>query len=87
MADPSVLSSPAYARAFEQVMRGVDPALLADDERQALVDARASAGVTGPGYPMPTAATVHDVEDGGEVREAFGVARGDVAVEGGADGA
>lgn len=48
-----VLASPVYKRAFAQVMCGVDPALLPDDERQALIAAREAAGIHGPGYPMP----------------------------------
>lgn len=52
MAD-DVLASPVYARAFAQAMSGVDPALLPDDERQALSAARVVAGTEGPGYPPP----------------------------------
>ncbi len=53
MAEASVLASEVYARAFEQVSSGSSPALLGDEERAALRDGRAEAGVTGPGYPMP----------------------------------
>lgn len=53
MADREVLASALYARAFDKVMSGVDPALLPDDEREALIAAREAAGMTGPGYPAP----------------------------------
>lgn len=80
MADRSALASPVYAHAFEQVMVGVDPALLPADERQALVDARAAAGIDGPGYPMPAGLDPTSPA-------AAGPSTSDVVFEGGADGA
>lgn len=48
-----VLASPAYLAAFDAVMRGTDPALLTDEQREAARRARELAGVHGPGYPAP----------------------------------
>ncbi|MDQ4037827.1 MAG: hypothetical protein M3313_05640 [Actinomycetota bacterium] len=48
-----MLSSEVYERAFAKVASGVDPSLLPEDERTAVLRAKELTGTPGPGYPMP----------------------------------
>ncbi len=48
-----VLSSPEYERAFVKVTSGIDPALLPDEERRAVIRAREITATESAGYPMP----------------------------------
>lgn len=48
-----VLGSPEYADAFRAVMSGAQPALLPDEQRQALFKAKELTRTPGAGYPMP----------------------------------
>lgn len=48
-----LLQSEEYEAVFNKVMTGVEPALLADDERTLLARARELTGTPPPGFPMP----------------------------------